>query len=134
MKIAILKGIYASNVADFVQSPPVNREPVIMETGLSSGYLRPAPGIVGMATLEGPDRGGINWNGTCYRVVGTKLVTVGLGGGTAVLGDVGSGGQCWFDYSFDRLAIGSGGRLYYWNGATLSQVTDPDLGVALEGI
>jgi hypothetical protein len=37
-----------------------------------------------------------------------------------------------FDYSFDRLAIASGGRLYYWNGATLTQVTDPDLGVVLD--
>jgi hypothetical protein len=35
------------------------------------------------------------------------------------------------DYSFDRLAIASGGRLYYWNG-TLTQVTDPDLGVVLD--
>jgi hypothetical protein len=36
-----------------------------------------------------------------------------------------------FDYSFDRLAIASGGRLYYWNG-TLTQVTDPDLGIVLD--
>jgi hypothetical protein len=35
------------------------------------------------------------------------------------------------DYSFDRLAIASGGRLYYWNGA-LTQVTDPDLGIVLD--
>lgn len=134
MKIPILKGIYASNAADFVQSPPVNREPVIMETGLSSGYLRPAPGIVGIAALGAPDRGAINWNGTCFRVVGTKLLSVSLGGDTTILGDVGAGGQCWFDYSFDRLAIGSGGRLYYWNGSVLSQVTDPDLGIAIDGI
>jgi hypothetical protein len=37
-----------------------------------------------------------------------------------------------FDYSFDRLAIASGGRLYYWNGTTLTQVTDPDLGTVLD--
>jgi Phage stabilisation protein. len=34
-------------------------------------------------------------------------------------------------YSFDRLAITSGGRLYYCDGTTLVQVVDPDLGVAL---
>ena len=37
-----------------------------------------------------------------------------------------------FDYSFDLLAIASGGRLYYWNGTGLTQVTDPDLGVVLD--
>jgi hypothetical protein len=37
------------------------------------------------------------------------------------------------DYSFDRLAIASGGRLYYWNKTLgLVQVTDPDLGVVLD--
>jgi hypothetical protein len=37
------------------------------------------------------------------------------------------------DYSFDRLAIASGGRLYYWSSALgLNQVTDPDLGLVLD--
>jgi hypothetical protein len=47
---------------------------------------------------------------------------------------VGAGGQVTFTYSFDRLAIASGGRLYYWNPSTsnLAQVTDPDLGVVLD--
>jgi hypothetical protein len=53
-----------------------------------------------------------------------------LGVGT-VLGDVGAGGQVTFAYSFDRLAICSGGNLFYWDGAALTQVVDPDLGTAL---
>jgi len=38
------------------------------------------------------------------------------------------------DYSFDLLGIASGGRLYFWNPATntLTQNTDPDLGVVLD--
>jgi len=36
------------------------------------------------------------------------------------------------DYSFDRLAIASNNNLFYWDGVTLSQVTDPDLGVVLD--
>jgi hypothetical protein len=51
-------------------------------------------------------------------------------GTVTVLGDVGGpvNTLVTMDYSFDRLAIASGGRLYYWNGA-LTQVTDPDIGV-----
>jgi hypothetical protein len=101
------------------------------QSGISNGYLRPADGIVSHGTGPGVDRGGINWNGTCYRVMGTKLVTVASNGTVTTLGDVGNGGLVTFDYSFDRLAIQSGGRLYYWNG-TLTQVTDPDLGTVLD--
>jgi hypothetical protein len=34
------------------------------------------------------------------------------------------------NYSFDRLAVASDGRLFYWDGAALTEVTDPDLGAA----
>jgi hypothetical protein len=37
-----------------------------------------------------------------------------------------------FDYSFDRLAVTSGGRLYYLIESALTRVTDADLGVALD--
>jgi hypothetical protein len=65
--------------------------------------------------------------------MGTKLVTVANDGTVTVLGDVGGPTTTFvtMDYSFDRLAIASGGRLYYWNG-TLTQVTDPDLGTVLD--
>jgi hypothetical protein len=102
--------------------------PVPKQQGISEGYLRPAEGIVQLGTGPGVDRGGINWKGSCYRVMGTKLVIIEENGTTTTLGDVGSGGQCTLDYSFDRLAISSGGKLFYWNGSTLTQVTDADLG------
>jgi hypothetical protein len=68
--------------------------------------------------------------------MGTKLVTVSATGVVSELGDVGgpNNSLVTFDYSFDLLAIASGGRLYYWNPATLTltQNTDPDLGVVLD--
>lgn len=134
MRLPILKGVYADAVADFVESPPVNREPVIVETGFSDGYLRIAPGITGTDQKDGADRGGITWNGVAYRVIGTKFGSISAQGQFTEIGDVGSGGPCWFDYSFDQLAIGSGGLMFYYDGSTLVQMTDPDLGVALDGI
>ena len=133
MQIPILNGIYTDNGPDIRTSYPVNLVPVPKKSGISNGFLRPGDGLVANGTGPGIDRGGINWNGVCYRVMGTKLVTVASNGAVTVLGDVGGPVNTLvsFDYSFDRLAIASGGRLYYWNGA-LTQVTDPDLGAVLD--
>lgn len=133
MQIPIINGIYSDNAPDLRTAYPVNLVPVPKESGISSGFLRPGDGIVAHGTGPGIDRGGINWKGTCYRVMGTKLVTVASNGTVTVLGDVGGSVNqlVSMDYSFDRLAIASGGRLYYWDGA-LTQVTDPDLGVVLD--
>jgi hypothetical protein len=133
MQIPILNGIYADNAPELRTAYPVNFVPVPKKSGISNGFLRPGDGIVANGTGPGIDRGGINWNGICYRVMGTKLVSVDSSGAVTVLGDVGgpTSTLVTFDYSFDRLAIASGGRLYYWDGV-LTQVTDPDLGVVLD--
>ncbi len=135
MQIQILNGIYTDNGPDLRTSYPVNMVPVPKQSGISAGFLRPGDGIVANGTGPGTDRGGINWNGVCYRVMGTKLVTVASNGAVTVLGDVGGpvNTLVTMDYSFDRLAIASGGRLYYWSPSLgLVQVTDPDLGVVLD--
>jgi hypothetical protein len=133
MQIPILNGIYTDNGPDIRTSYPVNLVPVPKKSGISNGFLRPGDGLVANGAGPGIDRGGINWNGVCYRVMGTKLVTVASNGAVTVLGDVGGPVNTLvsMDYSFDRLAIASGGRLYYWNGA-LTQVTDQDLGTVLD--
>jgi hypothetical protein len=134
MQIPILSGIYTDNGPDLRTSYPVNLVPVPKQSGISAGFLRPGDGIVANGTGPGTDRGGINWRGKCYRVMGTKLVEVASNGAVTVLGDVGGPVNSFvtFDYSFDQLAIASGGRLYYWNEITLTQVTDPDLGTVLD--
>lgn len=128
MQIPIVNGIYTDGGPDFRTSYPRNMVPVPKVTGISSGYLRPADGIEQVGAGPGLDRGGINWNGQHHRVMGSKLVRVSAAGAVTTLGDVGGGGAVTMDYSFDRLGIASSGRLYYWNGTNLAQVTDPDLG------
>lgn len=131
-EINILSGIYTGGAAEFRVSYPVNLVPVPEQSGISAGYLRPADGLVQFGTGPGIDRGGIAWNGVCYRVMGTSLVKVNLDGTVTTLGDVGGSTQVSFDYSFDRLAVASNGNLFYWNGTTLTQVTDVDLGTVLD--
>jgi hypothetical protein len=134
MQIPILSGIFSDNTPELRTAYPVNLMPVPKASGISNGFLRPGDGIVANGTGPGIDRGGINWRGECYRVMGTKLVEVSSTGAVTILGDVGGpvNELVTFDYSFEELAIASGGRLYYWNGTTLVQVTDPDLGVVLD--
>lgn len=128
-QIAILSGIYVSGAPEFRTSYPVNFYAVPKDTGISAGFLQPASGIVEFGTGPGVDRGGIEWNGICYRVMGSKLVVVSDVGNVTELGDVGTdNGTVTLDYSFDRLGIRSNGNLFYWDGA-LTQVTDVNLGV-----
>jgi hypothetical protein len=134
MQIPILNGIFVDNTPELRTSYPVNLVPVPKDSGISGGFLQPGDGLVANGTGPGIDRGGVNWQGRLYRVMGTKLVEIDSAGIVTTLGDVGGPTTEYvtFDYSFDLLAIASGGRLYYWNGTTLVQVTDPDLGVVLD--
>ena len=136
MRVPIVSGVRASETGDFLVSYPINYEPFLKDTGISEGYLARPPGIRTVATPGlGADRGGINWNGVCYRVMGTKLISVAADWTVTTLGDVGAGGVCAFDYSFDNLIVNSGTRLYYWNATDgFRQVTDADLGTVTDAI
>lgn len=133
-QIPVLSGTYTDSDADFRSSYPVNLIPVPKENGIAKGYLRPADGVVELGTGPGVDRGGINWKGTYYRVMGSRIVSISSTGVVTDLGNVGGGGQVSMDYSFDRLAIASSGKLFYLKGTTLTMVTDPDMGIVLDVI
>ena len=132
MQIPILSGIYADAAPDFRTSYPKNLVPVPKQTGISGGYLRPADGVVEAGTGPGVGRGGINWNGVLYRVMGTKLVSIAENNTVTEIGDVGGTNRVTFDYGFTYLAIASNNNLFLYDGTTLTQVTDPDLGVVLD--
>lgn len=132
-QVPILSGVYADATSQLRAALPRNRVPVPTASGISNGYLGPGIGIDTFASGPGKDRGGINWNGVMYRVMGDQLVRVMALGDVTTLGSVGDDGKpVSLDYSFDRLSIASNGALFYWDGAALTQVTDPDLGVVLD--
>ena len=131
-QIPILSGVYTDESPDFRTAYPRNMTPVPKAQGISKGYLRPADGIALFGTGPGVCRGSINWRGTHYRVMGSSLVRVDSSGAVVTLGSIGGSGQVTMDYSFDLLAIAAGGLLYYWDGAALKTVTDPDMGTVLD--
>lgn len=130
-QVQILSGVYASPDSQLRTSLPRNLVPVPKQSGLSNGYLGPSDGLAVFGTGPGIDRGGINWNGSCYRVMGSQLVRVEASGDVTLLGDVGAGAMVSIDYSFDRLAVASNNQLFYWDGS-LTKVTDPDLGIVVD--
>lgn len=130
----ILSGLYTDTAGDLRTAMPVNMVPVPKSNGISEGYLRPADGIERTGTGPGADRGGINWNGKLYRVMGSSLLLVSANGSMTELGIIAGTGQVTMDYSFDRLAIIGGGRLHYYDGTSVTQVIDPDLGYVTDGL
>lgn len=134
MRIPILSGIYADASPEFRTSYPRNLVPVPKPQGISEGYLKVADGLVRTGKGPGIARGGIDWEGTLYRVMGTSLVSIAQDGTATTLGDVGGTGPVSMTYDFNRLAVASGGNLFYWDKSALTQVTDTDLGTALDVI
>ena len=133
MQIPILNGIFTDNDPSVRVSYPENYIPVAQKNGASNGFLRPADGIIPKGVGPGVCRGGINWNDVLYRVMGSKLVSIDTDGAHVVLGDVGDNDKdVTMDYSIDRLSISSDNNLFYWDGTTLTQVTDSNLGNVID--
>ena len=134
MQIPIINGIYTDNTADYRTSYPLNLVPVPKQNGIANGYLKKADGIELFCGQEkgGIDRGGINWNGVCYRVIGSTLWLVNEQGKCTAVGAVAGSQQCSFTYSFDRLGVASGGYLYYLQGDSLERVTNANLGTVVD--
>lgn len=134
MQVPLLSGVTAGPAAEFIQTHPLNLEPVPVDTKIGKGQLRAAHGAVTIGTGPGGDRGGIVWNGTLYRVMGTRFGSVSSTGVFKELGVVGVGGVCRLDIGFDRLIIQADKSLFYFDGARFTRVTDPDLGPAIDAM
>jgi len=137
MQIPVINGTLTDSAAEFRTSYPVNLVPVPKPQGISQGYLKTADGMIEFARSiysEARDRGAINWNGICYRVIGDWLTRVNEDQTIDYLGQVvDDGKRSVMVNGFDRLAISSGGNLYYWSQSLgLVQVTDLDLGLVLD--
>lgn len=130
-QLSILRGIYGDSAGDLRASYPRNLFPMLGENGVTDGYLRTAPGLTAITSANGEDRGAILWGDDVYRVIGGRLYKL-VGSALQDMGAVGFGSAVSMDYSFDLLAVASGGGLFYCDGSGVSQVTDPDLGVVLD--
>jgi hypothetical protein len=132
VQIPLLSGIYTDSNADIRSTYPRNLLPTVKDSGLSKGHLRPSEGLVQAATGIGRDRGGINWFGVQYRVMGTNIVQVSAEGVVLSIGTViDDGYPAAFAYDYDtvspHLAIVVGSILYYWVSNILVPALVPDV-------
>ncbi|TDV06065.1 packaged DNA stabilization protein [Paraburkholderia caballeronis] len=132
MQIPLASGTYTDAGAEFRTSYPRNLVPVIKNTGISKLFLRSAEGLtrfdVSAPTLDGFDRGGINWRGTCYRVIGTNFVSVDATGAVTVLGQVPDDGYpvaMAYGYTNQGIGIVSAKTLWFYTIQTPSGGTNP---------
>lgn len=131
-QIPIQTGVQVKD-GSFRTSYPVNLQHKIVESGVSKGELVSAYGARQLSVGNGVDRGGVVWNGVHYRMMGDKFVRVATDGTiTQVASFIDDGLTVRFAYGFDRLGIASGERLYYFDGSTLTKVTDTDLGPVID--
>lgn len=149
MQVPLLNGAYTDIGAEFRTSYPHNLVPVIKDTGISKLFLRSAEGLTrfddGTVTLTGTDRGAINWQGTCYRVIGTNFVSISAAGKITVLGQVPSDGnpvRMAYGYTNQGIGIVTAKQLYFYtvqtpggsaqSSPTLQQCTDPSVGAPID--
>lgn len=133
VQIPIINGIFTDNNSDYRTSYPVNMIPVPKAQGISNGYLRPSEGIIALnSETGGVDRGGYNWNDTHYRVIGTSFYSISASGDLTYIGNIGGSDIVKFTQSFDQISICANNILYYYDGMTLIQVTDQDLGISID--
>jgi hypothetical protein len=145
MQLPLARGTYTDAGAQFRTSYPRNLVPVIKDTGISKMFVRSHEGLTRFdlfpPSLSGFDRGGINWQGTCYRVIGTNFVSVSASGLVTVLGQLPNDGNpvaMAYGYPNQGIGIVSGGQLWFWTiqtpaGGTnatpsLQQCTDTNVG------
>lgn len=138
-QIPIVNGVYTDIGAEFRTSYPRNLVPILKKTGISNIFLRSAEGLTrfdnGVTSLTGFDRGGINWQGTCYRVIGTNFVSVSPIGQITVLGQLPSDGNpvaMAYGYPNQGIGIVSAKTLWFWTSGALTQCTDPNVGLPID--
>src|SRR6478752_106625 len=113
-QIPIQSGVRVKD-GSFQTAHPVNLHHKIVDSGVSKGELVHTRGARTIATGPGVDRGGVEWNGVQYRVMGDQLCRVSSAGAVTQLGSVGSDGLAvGFAVGFDRMAIRSATNAYYY--------------------
>ena len=121
--------------ADYRDALPVNLTAVAKPIRGSAGYLQSHQGLVQHATGSGIDRGGI-WNerlNTHFRVSGNDFISVAADGVVQVLGTISGTDRATVSaYSFNTQSIIADGKWWLYDGSTLTQQLDSDLGTPID--
>ncbi|MEE9223105.1 MAG: packaged DNA stabilization protein [Nitrosomonadaceae bacterium] len=132
--IPLIKGDKIDLETDYGDALPVNMTAVIKPIRGANGYMVSHPGIESFATGQGIDRGAV-WNARQrehFRISGSRLISVDPTGLVSDLGFVGGAEQASLAYSFNTQGIVTDGKFFLYDGTTLSEVTDPQVGTPID--
>lgn len=131
--LSLIKGDRKSKL-DYRDNLPVNMTAVARNIEGDQGYLLTHDGLTEFSQTGGVARGGVfneRFN-EHYRVSGNVFESIGASGSVSELGVISGSSICSFANSFNTQAILSDGKYYLWDGATLTNVLDPELGVPID--
>ncbi len=136
MQATFIKGDKHGSETDYRDYLPENTSGILRPVFNAQGYMLMQPGLTQYATGSGVDRGGI-WNerfSKHLRVSGNSIIEVSSEGVVTTIGTISGSDTVSLPYSFNTQAIIASGRMYLYDNATLTEVTDSDLGNPIDGV
>lgn len=133
MKIPLIKGQRKTKY-DYRDNLPINMVAIPGQTEDDQGYLLAHDGLTEFATTAGISRGG-TFNSRFnrhFRVSGEYLESVSASGAVTNIGFIGGTSTCSFANSFNTQAVLSDGKFFLYDNATLTQISDPNLGIPID--
>lgn len=98
------------------------------DSAKSQYVLDSFPGLKLFSSISGnADRGMLEHKDTLYKISGTVLYSVDAAGTETTLGTIPGSDRCIMTGILTNVVIVSEGRVFQWNGSTVSEVTDNDL-------
>ena len=136
VQIPISLGDKSADNVDYRDQLMVNRTIVPRNIKGDEGYTLSHPGLSEFGAAEGTDRGAIynSRQRTQLRISGDRLVEVNSDGSTNTIGVIPGTSQASLPYSFLTQGIVSSGRFWLYDGSTLTEVLDPDLGSPIDAV
>lgn len=134
ISVPIMRGDKIKDDADYFDALPVNLIAVMREVLGTNGSLYSHDGLTQQAVGQGVDRAGFYSErlNKHLRVSGQKLIEV-SSSGVSVLGDVAGIDLATMANSFNTVLIVAGFFAYLYNGSSLVKITDPDIGLPIDG-
>ena len=132
LPVPIICGDKSVKYSDYEDGVPINMIAVARDIQ-GEGYLYSHDGLTQVVIGQGFDRGAL-YNERMkrsFRVSGVKLIEitgVSILVDAPVIGDIPGAGLVSFAYSFNSLMIVAAQRAFRYDGTTLAEMTDPDLG------
>lgn len=136
LPLPISLGDKSSSETDYRDQLLVNYTMVERKIKGDDGYILSHPGLTSYGTAEGIDRGGIynSRQQDQLRISGQRLVSVDDAGVVTSIGLISGTDQASLPYSFTTQGIIANGRFWLYDGVSLDQVVDPDVGSPIDGV